>query len=473
MLPVLAIVGRPNVGKSTLFNRLTRTRAALVGDMPGLTRDRQYGEGLSGEHRFILVDTGGLDTELEKPDFAQSKVRSSDKIIDLTEHQVWQAVEEADAILFLVDARTGLLPSDLSIAKLLRAGGKNVHLVVNKTDGLDENIATADFYSLGMGDLHPISAEHNLGVEELIDAVWATLPRDKAYQEKIVEENPSEDGEVSYSTEIPTIKVALIGRPNVGKSTLTNRILGEERVIVCDQPGTTRDSIFVPFKRQNQDYILIDTAGVRRHSRIDDKIEKFSVIKTLQAIAASDVVVMLIDARIGVVEQDMWLLGFIIDAGKALVLAVNKWDNLPATQRALVHKELERRLAFVDFAKTHFISALHGTGVGDLFSSIINAYKSAIRKLSTPELTRILEKAVTAHEPPLVNGRRIKMRYAHSGGRKPPVIIIHGNQLKEVSQDYKRYLEGFFRKSLQLTGTPVRIEFKHGRNPYVKIKRAL
>ncbi|MFA6409476.1 MAG: ribosome biogenesis GTPase Der [Gammaproteobacteria bacterium] len=460
MLPVIAIIGRPNVGKSTLFNRLTRTRNAIVGDMPGLTRDRQYGEGIFDDKRFILVDTGGLDTALEKTDFSKQKINPTESITDLAAQQVWQAVEEADAILFLLDARAGLLPSDRNIAQLLRSRGKNVHLVVNKIDGLDEETALTDFYSLGMGEIYPISAEHNIGTENLLNAVWDSLPEEK---KPIQEVEPDEEVE-----EKGAIKVALIGRPNVGKSTLTNRILGEERVIVCDEPGTTRDSIFVPFERQGQEYILIDTAGVRRHSRIDNKIEKFSVIKTLQAIAASDVVVMLIDARTGVVEQDMWLLGFIIDAGKALVLAVNKWDNLPPTQRALVHKELERRLSFADFAETHFISALHGTGVGDLFLSIRSAYKSAIRKLSTPELTRILEDAVAAHEPPLVKGRRIKMRYAHSGGRKPPVIIIHGNQLKEVSEDYKRYLEGFFRKALCLTGTPVRIEFKHGRNPYIR-----
>lgn len=460
MLPVIAIIGRPNVGKSTLFNRLTRTRDALVGNMPGLTRDRQYGEGIFDDKRFILVDTGGLDIALEKTDFGKQKFTSIENITDLAAGQVWQAVEEADAILFLLDARAGLMPSDRNIASLLRSRGKNVHLAVNKIDGLDEETALTDFYSLGMGEIYPISAEHNLGMENLLSILWNSLPAEKRF---VQEAETDED-----ITEKDVIKVALIGRPNVGKSTLTNRVLGEERVIVCDEPGTTRDSIFVPFQRNGQEYILIDTAGVRKQSRIDDKIEKFSVIKTLQAIAASDVVVMLIDARTGLVEQDMWLLGFVIDAGKALVLAVNKWDNLPSAQRALVHKELERRLSFADFAKTHFISALHGTGVGDLFASIKAAYKSAIRKLSTPELTHILEEAVAAHEPPLVKGRRIKMRYAHSGGRKPPVIIIHGNQLKEVSQDYKRYLEGFFRASLHLTGTPVRIEFKHGRNPYIR-----
>jgi len=445
MLPVIAIVGRPNVGKSTLFNRVTRTRNALVGNKPGLTRDRQYGEGEYHGTRYIVVDTGGLS------DFGEAVDESVEALMA---KQVWQSIREADAILLLVDARAGLTPDDEHIAKLLRKYSKKVYLAVNKIDGLDRDIVIAEFHELGLGYPYPVSAEHGTHINDFIEEILQDIPQSS----EVVLERQTEKG----------IKVAFIGRPNVGKSTLVNRILGEERVIVYDQPGTTRDSIFVPFTRREKNYVLIDTAGVRRKARVDEAIEKFSVIKTLQAIEASNVVVLLVDAQTNLVEQDLWLLGFVIDAGKALVIAVNKWDNLEEEERARIRSELERRLTFVDFAKIHFISALHGSGVGNLFQSVDQAYESASRKLSTPELTRILQAAVANHEPPLVHGRRIKLRYAHAGGRNPPVIVIHGNQLKSVSADYCRYLERFFRKALKLSGTPIRVEFKISTNPYCK-----
>lgn len=481
MLPVLALIGRPNVGKSTLFNRLTRTRDALVGSMSGLTRDRQYGEGKIGSQAYIVVDTGGIQATWIK-NSEQSKSQEFN-IDNLVASQSWKAIEEADAILFLVDARAGLTTSDIEIAQLLREHGKKPYLVVNKIDGLNTDEALTEFYTLGFGSPYPITAEHGTGVEELIEKIL----QDKFETTQINNINSSVESDTSKdlnltepgSAELENsqnaklkdsdrIKVAFIGRPNVGKSTLVNRILGEERVLAVDLPGTTRDSIFIDFERHNKKYTLIDTAGIRRKAKIQESIEQFSVIKALQAIAATDVVVMLIDARENIVDQDLWLLGFAIESGKALVIAVNKWDNLPPEQRTKVNDELERRLNFVDFAKIHFISALHGTGVGNLFTSINHAYESASRKLDTPELTRILQKIVETHQPPLINGRRIKMRYAHAGGRKPPLIIIHGNQLKSVSLDYRRYLERSFRKALNLSGTPIRIEFKTSENPYIK-----
>jgi GTP-binding protein len=371
--------------------------------------------------------------------------------------QVWQAVEEADSILFLVDARAGLSGYDQEIAARLRAANKQVHLVVNKVDGANLDIALAEFHGLGLGEPMGITASHGGGVAALMDEVLATLPKDEQEEEK----------------EDLGIRIAIVGRPNVGKSTLINRILGEERVLAFDMPGTTRDSIYVPFERRGQRYTFIDTAGVRRRGKVHDKLEKFSVIKALQAIAESQVVVLVIDAHEGISDQDTHLLGFVLDEGKALVLAVNKWDGLAADQRERVKYELERRLKFVDFAKPLFISALHGTGVGDLFKPIQRAYASATRHFSTPELTRILERAVEEHQPPLVRGRRIKLRYAHQGGRNPPTIVIHGNQTKDVPEAYRRYLANTFRKVLRLEGTPVRIDFKTGVNPYEGKKNQL
>ena len=441
MLPVIAIVGRPNVGKSTLFNCLTKSRAALVADEPGLTRDRQYGEGVLDDRSYIVVDTGGL-TEKEKG------------ISALMAAQAWQAVTEADVVLFVVDARDGLTAIDQELAQKLRRLHKTIYLVVNKIDGVDTDTVVADFYRLGLGEVYPIAAAHRRGVTSLIAEVLAKLPA-------TTEEAIAAEG----------IKIAFIGRPNVGKSTLINRILGEERVVVYDQPGTTRDSIFVPFARSDKDYILIDTAGIRRRGKVKEKIEKFSIIKALQAIEAANVVVLVIDAHEGIAEQDLRLLGFVLDAGRALVIAINKWDGLEQYERDQVKKTLDRRLAFVDFAELHFISALHGTGVGNIFTAINKAYAAATKKLATPQITRILRDAVAAHEPPLVHGRRIKLRYAHVGGHNPPIIVIHGTQTKSVPASYRKYLEKTFRKVLNLAGTPMRIEFITGKNPYEARKK--
>ena len=444
MKPVIALVGRPNVGKSTLFNCLTRSRDALVADQPGMTRDRKYGTGRVGDRPYLVIDTGGLSGEEEGID-------------ELMAGQAWQAVEEADVILFLVDARDGLLAGDDEIARKLRASGKPVYLVVNKIDGTNADMVLADFYALGLGEPTGITASHGRGVQSLMETVLAGLPE-------------PEEGE---DEEDMGIKIAVLGRPNVGKSTLINRILGEERVLAYDMPGTTRDSILVPFERRGQKYTFIDTAGVRRRARVHDKLEKFSIIKALQAIEAAQVVVLVIDAHEGISEQDARLLGFVLDAGRALVIAVNKWDGLEKSERERIKAELQRRLQFVDFARLHFISALHGTGVGDLFEPIRRAYASATRQFSTPELTRILEQAVEEHQPPLVRGRRIKLRYAHQGGRNPPVIVIHGNQTKDVPAAYRRYLANVFRKALRLEGTPIRIDFRTGANPYQGRKNKL
>jgi GTP-binding protein len=446
MLPVIALVGRPNVGKSTLFNRMTRTRDALVADVPGLTRDRKYGDGRVGERPFIVIDTGGLSGD-------------SDDLDGLMAQQAWQAIGEADLLFFLVDARDGLNAGDEAIAEALRRTGKPLMLVVNKTDGVDTDSAMAEFYTLGLGDMHPIAAAHGRGVTTLMELAMAQLP------ESI--EAPGEAGDDD------SIRVAVVGRPNVGKSTLINRILGEERVLAFDRPGTTRDSIFIPFVRDGVAYTLIDTAGVRRRARVQETIEKFSVIKTLQAIDAAHVVILVLDAQQEISEQDASLAGYIAEKGRALIVAVNKWDGLDVHERNQIVDQLDRRLPFLGFAATRFISALHGSGVGDLFPYIQKAYTSAMCELPTPRLTDILERAVQEHQPPLVRGRRIKLRYAHQGGRNPPVIVIHGNQTERVPATYKRYLVNAFREALKLTGTPIRIEFKTGDNPYKGRKNKL
>ncbi|MGD8483715.1 MAG: ribosome biogenesis GTPase Der [Thioalkalispiraceae bacterium] len=445
MKPVIALVGRPNVGKSTLFNRLTRSRDALVADQPGLTRDRKFGEGKLGEHPYIVVDTGGLSGDI-------------DGVEGLMADQSWLAVQQADIVLFLVDARAGLTPDDESIAQHLRASGKTIHLVVNKTDGLNPDVVTAEFYSLGMGEPLPIAAAHGRGVHALIDRVLGEL----AELESEAEEEQDKG-----------IKIAVIGRPNVGKSTLVNRILGEERVVAYDMPGTTRDSIYLPFERNDQHYTLIDTAGIRRRARVKEAVEKFSVIKALQAIEDAHVVIMLLDGQEGISEQDASLLGFIMDAGRALVLAVNKWDGLDEDQKSKVHRELEVKLPFLGYARTHFISALHGSGVGNLFASIEEAYQAATRDFSTSKLTDLLNHLVEAHQPPLVKGHRIKLRYAHQGGKNPPVIVVHGNKTADVPESYRRYLINGFQKNLKLFGTPLRVEFKSGKNPFAGKKNKL
>ncbi len=445
MKPVIALVGRPNVGKSTLFNCLTRSRDALVADFAGLTRDRKYGSGVVGDQPYLVVDTGGLSGE--------------DVGIDsMMARQVRLAIDESDAVIFMVDGRDGLTAGDEQIAHFLRQCGKPVHLVVNKTDGVDPDVASSDFFRFGLGEPLPIAASHSRGVRPMMSRVLADFPK------------PEESAEAE---EEAAIKVAIIGRPNVGKSTLVNRILGEERVVVFDMPGTTRDSIYVPFERDDQRYTLIDTAGVRRRARVKETIEKFSIIKTMQAVSDAHVVVMVMDAREGVTEQDAHLLGFVMESGRALLVAVNKWDGLDRDQKDKVRRDIDIRLPFLDFAPLHYISALHGTGVGELYASINRAFQSAIRPLATPMLTRLLESAVAAHQPPLVRGRRIKLRYAHQGGRNPPVIVIHGNQTESIPGSYTRYLEKFFREHLKLHGTPVRIEYRSGENPYAGKKNTL
>ncbi len=442
MLPVIAIIGRPNVGKSTLFNRLTRSRDALVADFPGLTRDRQYGNGRVGSRPYIVIDTGGL-------------VGDEQGLDGLMADQVWRAVEEADTVLFMLDAREGINLSDEQIAERLRRSGKPVFLVLNKVDGRDPDVAAADCHALGLGTPVPIAASHGRGVNALMSQVLGSLPA--------AEETAPE----AAAEELKGIRIAVVGRPNVGKSTLINRMLGEERVLAYDKPGTTRDSIYIPLRRDGQDYTLIDTAGVRRRSKVADAIEKFSIIKTLQAINDCHVAILVLDARSGEVsEQDATLAGHIVEQGRALVLAANKWDGLESEQRDWFKRELERRLPFLQFAQQYFISALHGTGVGELFDAVHRAYDSAMIDIPTAELTRLVERAVQDHQPPLVRGRRIKLRYAHQGGHNPPLVVIHGNQTERLPHSYKRYLNNYLRQALGLVGTPLRLEFKTGANPY-------
>jgi len=436
MKPVIALVGRPNVGKSTLFNVLTKTRDALVADFPGLTRDRKYGHGRYNDKKFIIIDTGGLSGENEALDETMAK-------------QTLLAIEESNVILFMVDARDGLSALDEAIAERLRRTGKSVHLVLNKTDGLDQRLVSSEFYALGLGEPYSIAASQNRGINQLLDNVL-----------------PERDDEDHAEEAAQGIKVAFVGRPNVGKSTLVNRIMGEERVVVFDMPGTTRDSIYVPFERNNQHYTLIDTAGVRRKRSVDEAIEKFSIIKAMQAIDESNVVVMVMDAQREIADQDLHLLGYILESGRALVLAINKWDDLDEHQKYKIQTGIEKQITFTDFAEIFFISALHGSSVGKLYGAINRAYESAFKDLSTPALTKILEKAVESHQPPLVQGRRIKLRYAHQGGMNPPRIIIHGTQTDLLPEPYKRYLMNYFRKAIKSVGTPVKIEFKSGENPF-------
>lgn len=443
MLPVIAIVGRPNVGKSTLFNRVTRTRDALITDHPGTTRDRQFGEVNLHDRRFIIIDTGGI-------------TEHTDEIGELITQQAMQATSEADKILFIIDGKAGVTPEDKLIAKQLRRIGKPIILAVNKIDGLDPNICIAEAFELGMSTAVPIAAVHGHGINTLLETLFPI---------------PFEKDETPVDAETTGIKLALIGRPNVGKSTLTNRMLGEDRVIVHDSPGTTRDSIYIPLERFEKHYTLIDTAGVRKRKKIDEVPEKFSVVKTLQAIEDANVVLYVIDARIGVSEQDLKLLGFVLDCGKALVIAINKWDGMTEEAKNHARATIDRQLDFVNFARVHFISALHGSGVGNLFDSVDEAYTSATKKLSTPILTRLLEKALTTHSPPLVHGRRVKLRYAHAGGHNPPVVVIHGNQVDTLPESYRKFLAHYFIDKLKLYGTPVQIQFKANVNPYTKTKK--
>ncbi len=437
MLPAIVMVGRPNVGKSTLFNRVTRSRDALVANIPGLTRDRKYGEAELDGRTCLVVDTGGLAGE-------------DDAIDEAMAAQAIVAVDEADVCLFLVDARQGLTAGDQEIAGLLRRHDCAVVLVINKMDGVDEDLATAEFAALGFENAH-VSATHGTGMDTLLEAVTPLLPA------------PEETVETSGHG---GISVAVIGRPNVGKSTLINRMLGEERLVVFDEPGTTRDSIDIPLTRKGRHYTLIDTAGVRRRGRTTGVVEKFSVVKTLDAIHRADVVVLLLDAREGIVEQDLHLLGYAVDAGRGLVIAANKWDGLDVAQKERAKREFDRRLNFVPWVRLLQISALHGTGVGHLFEAIQESHRAAEVTAPTAELSRILEVAVEKHQPPLVRGRRIKLRYAHLGGAHPPTIILHGNQIDSIPASYRRYLENVFREHLNVFGTPVRVEFRGSNNPF-------
>ncbi|PID44479.1 MAG: ribosome biogenesis GTPase Der [Proteobacteria bacterium] len=439
MRPVIALVGRPNVGKSTLFNRVTKSRDALVADFPGLTRDRKYGTGIIGERDYLIIDTGGLSGDDAGIDEYMAK-------------QTWLAVDEANIVLFIVDGKQGLTAADEMVANRLRREGKTVYLAVNKTDAVDPDQAVSEFYGLGFNGMFAIAATQGRGVTQMINQILDEAPEGEA------PEQPDESDD--------SIRIAFIGRPNVGKSTLINRILGEERVVAFDKPGTTRDSIFIPFERDGQKYTLIDTAGIRRRGRINDAVEKFSIVKTLQAIESAHVVIMLLDAHETITDQDAHLLGMVLDAGRALVVAINKWDGLGEYEREQIQTKLEVKLPFIDFADKHFISALHGTGVGHLYQSVLEAHASSMIKVSTPRLTRMLETALAEHQPPLVNGFRIKLRYAHQGGNNPFVVVIHGNQTNKIPGSYKRYLMNYFRITLKLKGTQVRVEFRTSDNPY-------
>ena len=443
MLPVIALVGRPNVGKSTLFNVLTGTRDAIVADIPGLTRDRQYGFGRVGPMPYVVIDTGGL---VENPVGIETQMRE----------QTEQAVEEADRLVFIADVREGLTPADHFVLRELRRSGKPVTLALNKGEGLDLDFVGGDFHSLGLGEPMLISAAHGQGCEELMEHVLAGLEPEPA-----AAEDPSKEA----------IRIAIIGRPNVGKSTLVNRLLGQERVIASDMPGTTRDSILVPFRRDERDFVLIDTAGVRRRSKVDGVIERASVAKTLQAIDEAHVVVMVLDAHDTVADQDASVLGIALQRGRALIIAVNKWDGIPTEQRETIERQLSLKLDFVPFAPIHFISARHGTGVGDVVHSVVRGYEAAMREMPTKDLTRTLEHALTVHQPPMVHGRRIKLRYAHQGGRNPPRIVIHGNQTDSVPDAYTRYLANVFRKKYDLFATPVVVEYRTDKNPYLRERR--
>ena len=483
--PVVALVGRPNVGKSTLFNRLTRTRDALVADFPGLTRDRKYGQAHLAGYDFIVIDTGGIDG-------------TEEGVEEKMAEQSLLAIEEADIVLFLVDARAGLTSADIGIANYLRQRqNKTTVVVANKVDGIDADSHCAEFYQLGLGEIAQIAASQGRGIASLMEQVLTPLAEQMAEDAEKTEESAVETTDVSsettefdewdedfdFSNEEDTalldeelaqeqtpdnqnIKIAIVGRPNVGKSTLTNRILGEDRVVVYDMPGTTRDSIYIPMERDGQNYTLIDTAGVRKRGKVHLAVEKFSVIKTLQAIQDANVVLLVIDARENISDQDLSLLGFILNAGRSLVIVLNKWDGLDTDVKDRVKSELDRRLDFIDFARVHFISALHGSGVGNLFDSVKEAYECATQKMTTSMLTRILQIAVDEHQPPMISGRRVKLKYAHPGGYNPPIIVIHGNQVDKLPDSYKRYLSNHFRRSLKIIGSPIRLQFQEGNNPF-------
>lgn len=444
MKPVIALVGRPNVGKSTLFNRLTRSRDALVADLPGLTRDRHYGEGRIGERPFLVIDTGGFEP-----------VAKEGIMVEMAK-QTKQAVAEADVVVFIVDGRQGLTPHDKTITDFLRKSGRPVMLVVNKAEGMKYTSVTADFYELGLGDPYVISAAHGDGVLDLVNEALDLAAQQRPAVEELTE------------VQARGIKIAIVGRPNVGKSTLVNTLLGEDRVIAFDMPGTTRDSIEIPFERDGKQYTLIDTAGIRRRGKVFEAIEKFSVVKTLQSISEANVVLLLLDAQQDISEQDAHIAGFILESGRALVVGVNKWDGLDADKRDQIKMDMERKLNFLFFAKFHFISALKGSGIGPLMKSIDAAYEAAMAKLSTPRLTRALIEAVEHQQPRRKGSIRPKLRYAHQGGQNPPIVVIHGNALEAIDANYKRYLEKHFRETFSLVGTPLRIELRSSKNPFTR-----
>ena len=446
MKPVIAIVGRPNVGKSTLFNRLTRSRDALVADLPGLTRDRHYGEGRMGERPFLAIDTGGFEPV------------AKDGIMHEMAKQTRQAVAEADMVIFLVDGRQGITPHDKTITDFLRKSGRAVMLVVNKAEGMKYSAVTADFYELGLGDPYVISAAHGDGVMDLLE---------ESLDLALKQQPPVDETAVAADTG-KQIKIAIVGRPNVGKSTLVNTLLGEERVIAFDMPGTTRDAIEIPFERDGRHYVLIDTAGIRRRGKVFEAIEKFSVVKTLQAISEANVVLLLLDAQQDISEQDAHIAGFVLESGRALVVGVNKWDGLISERRDEIKIDIERKLNFLSFAKFHFISALKATGVDQLMKSINSAYAAAMSDLSTPKLTRALIEAVEHQQPRRKGSIRPKLRYAHQGGMNPPIVVIHGNALDSIDDNYKRYLEKHFRETFSLVGTPLRIELRSSKNPFAR-----
>jgi len=473
MIPIIALVGRPNVGKSTLFNRLTRTRDALVADFPGLTRDRKYGRAELKGYTFIVIDTGGINDTKED---IETQIAG----------QYLLAIEEADIVFFMVDARSGLIPADKSIAQYLRNRKKSTYLLVNKIDGIDPNSAIADFYSLGLGEIHSITASHGYGIIQLIERVmiqFITVEKCKSaltkehldtfywfQQKKQYDKKKLED---NFNLQDLPIKLAIVGRPNVGKSTLTNCILGEERVVVYNIPGTTRDSIYIPMLRGKRKYILIDTAGVRKRGKVKEDIEKFSVIKTLKAIEDSNVVLLVIDAYDGVSDQDLSLLSFILNSGRSLVILVNKWDSVKSKDRNKIKEMFNLRFGFINFIRIHFISAVQGSGISDFFASVQEAYDSSIKRINSSLLTKIMHMAEKEHQPPIIHGYRVKLKYAHAGGYNPPIIVIHGNKVTELTNTYKRYLMNYFRRLLKITGTPIRIQFKEGDNPFTSTHNKL
>jgi len=443
MIPTIVLVGRPNVGKSTLFNRLTKSRDALVADFPGLTRDRHYGRGLGASQPYLVVDTGGFEPNTDNG------------ILKEMAKQTLQAIDEADAVIFLVDGRQGATPQDMDIANRLRKCKCPVLLAVNKTEGMQKAVVSADFHELGLGYPLSISSAHGEGVRDIIEEALQNF--------KVEEDEPTTD----YTGDrIP--KVAIVGRPNVGKSTLVNALLGEERVIAFDEPGTTRDSIHIDLEKNGKHYTLIDTAGVRKRGRIFEAIEKFSVIKTIQAIEEANVVILVVDAQEGITEQDAHVAAYILDAGRALVVAINKWDGLKEDERDWIKREIDRKLQFLDFAEFHYISALRKKGLPELFKSVDTAYKAAFAKLATPQLTRVLLDALQQHQPPISKGIRPKLRYAHQGGSNPPVVVIHGSHVDGVKDAYTRFLEKTFRRTFQLSGTPLRVQYKQGHNPFAE-----